>query len=232
MTTRTVVAIPGLHGSWVSWIPQMSMLADLADFLVADDACRHDSIPEMAAAILRDAPPRFSLAGYSMGGYVALEVVRQAPERVERLALISTSARGPRPNEGRIRDSESRLARADLLDQLVDCATDGVHPDRLHDPFILMARKLSAKVAGSETILNRTRAVLQRVDSRTHLQEISCKTLVVCGADDNVCPPELSREIAEGIEGARLVIVEHCGHFILYEQPASLNNELRAWLEA
>ena len=231
MRKKTLVAIPGLHGSWVSWIPQVAMLEDLAEVQMADSACGHDSIAAMAESVLRDAPPSFCLAGYSMGGYVALEVIRQAPERVERLALISTSARGPSADEDRFRKPERRLVEAGCLDQLVDSATDGVHPDRMDDPFILNARKLSAHVAGSKTILRRTEAVLSRIDSRPYLHTISCPTLVICGADDKICPPDLSREIADGISGARLALLERCGHFILYEQASKLADELRAWLD-
>ena len=198
---------------------------------MADAACDRTSIAAMASAILHDAPRSFCLAGYSMGGYVALEVMRQAPKRVERLALISTSARGPVPDEDRIREPERRLVEAGCLDRLVDGAADGVHPERADDPFIRKARKLSAQVAGSRTILKRHEAVLRRIDSRPYLPAISCPTLVVCGAEDRICPPDLSREIADGIRGARLRILERCGHFILYEQAAKLADELRAWLD-
>ena len=228
---KTVVAIPVLHGSWVSWIPQVAMLQDIAEFRFADTACSHDSIAAMAEAILEDSPDSFCSAGYSMGGYVALEVMRQAPQCVERLALISTSARGPIPNEAQLREPARRLVENGRLDQLVDRASDGAHPERAGDPFILQARILAAQVAGSEMILKRSEAVLRRVDSRPYLSAISCPTLVICGADDKICPPDLSKEIADGIEGARLTLLERCGHFILYEQAARLADELWAWLD-
>ena len=231
MRKKTLVAIPGLHGSWVSWIPLATMLQDLIEIRVADAACNHNSIAAMAGAILEDAPDSFCLAGYSMGGYVALEVMRQAPERVERLALIATSARGPFPDERRRREPERRLVEAGLFHELVDDAIGGVHPNRADDPPLRRARILGAQVAGSEAILKRSEAVLHRVDSRPNLPAISCPTLVICGADDEICPPDLSKEIADGIEGARLTHLEHCGHFILYEQAAKLADELRAWLD-
>ncbi len=231
MANRTdVVAIPGLHGAWLNWLPQIACLQDDANFIVPNDAYTKDSIPTLATAILEEAPTSFALAGYSMGGYVALEIMRLAPRRVERLALISTSARGAAPGEEGSRAAERKLVEAGDFQRLIEGARDGVHPARQDDLFTNRMRMLSAEMAGSEAILNRFKAAFGRIDSRPFLGTISCPTLVLCGAEDRICPPHLSRELADAIPNARLVVVERCGHFALYEQAARVTDALSRWL--
>ncbi|MCR9121020.1 MAG: alpha/beta hydrolase [Phyllobacteriaceae bacterium] len=227
-----VLAIPGLHNSWVGWIPQIVALADQADIDVTRAGDAEKTIPAIASAILDVAPPKFSLAGYSMGGYVAFEIMRQAPDRVERLALISTSARGPGPNEAAARDVDRRLVEEGRFEELVAGATGGVRLGLAADPFFSDVRVLTARAAGKQAILNRLNAVQIRIDSRSTLANIQCPTWVLCGADDQICPPHLSQEIASGIEGAQLMVMERCGHFIHYEQAARLSSELAKWLRS
>ena len=169
-----------------------------------------ESTGEMARRILADAPRRISLCGFSLGAIVALEIVAQVPERVERLALIGC-------NPG-ILDAPARNARAALLQ--TDFAGDDdallVH---------LMARQTSA-----ESYRQQTRMTLDRADSRPRLRRIAVPTLVLCGSRDRICPPAMSTAIAEAISGSRLAIVPGAGHYLPLERPDVVAGELTAWL--
>ena len=169
-----------------------------------------DSAAEMARLILASAPRRFSLCGFSLGAIVALEIVAQAPKRVERLALIGC-------NPGTL-DDKARAARAALAQ--TNFATEDDCP-LVH----LMARDTTP-----ETYRQQTRMTLDRADSRPRLSRIDVPTLVMCGARDRTCPPAMSIAIAEAIAGARLVIVPGAGHYLPLERPQAVADELAAWL--
>jgi pimeloyl-ACP methyl ester carboxylesterase len=169
-----------------------------------------ESAVEMARCILATAPPRISLCGFSLGAIVALEIVAQAPHRVERLALLGC-------NPGRL-DDKARAARAALIQS--DFATEDDCP-LVH----LMARDASA-----ETYRQQTRMTLDRADSRPRLSQIKVPTLILCGAHDRICPPAMSIAMAGAIPQARLVIVPGAGHYLPLERPDVVANELAAWL--
>ena len=169
-----------------------------------------ESAGEMARLVLLNAPAQFSLCGFSLGAIVALEIVAQAPHRVERLALIAC-------NPG-VLDDRARTARAALTQS--DFATEDDCP-LIH----LMARDASA-----ETYRQQTRMTLDRADSRPRLQRIDMPTLVMCGAHDRTCPPAMSIAMADAIPHARLVIVPGAGHYLPLERPDVVADELAAWL--
>lgn len=185
----------------------------------------------MAERILADAPARFALAGLSMGGYLALEIMRQAPERVSRLALCDTSARADTPEQTAGREAAidaagkydfAALARASL-GQLV--AADA--PDRVRDAVVAMSVRV-----GVETYVRQQRAIMRRPDSRPMLAGIAIPTLVMVGEHDALTPPTLAREIADAVPGAMLRIVPGAGHLPPMEQPARTTELLRDWLAA
>jgi pimeloyl-ACP methyl ester carboxylesterase len=169
-----------------------------------------NSASEMARLILADAPETMSLCGFSLGAIVALEVVAQAPDRVERLALVGCN---PAPLA---RDAQAARATADRNDFVAD--TD---PAVVHE---------MARAASDDTWRAQTAITLSRPDSRPRLSRITCPTLILCGADDSICPPTMSRAIAASIPGARLAIIEQAGHYVTIEQPDAVADELAAWL--
>jgi pimeloyl-ACP methyl ester carboxylesterase len=231
MPTRTpLILLPGLLCDRALWEPQLTGLADLADMTVGD-LTRDDSMAGMARSILRDAPPQFALAGLSMGGYVSLEIMRQAPERVQRLALLDTSARPDTP--------EQTASRRTLMNMCETGEFKGVtprllprwiHPSRLGDKALTETVMTMTGRVGRDAFLSQQTAIIGRPDSRPGLSRIHCPTLVLCGHEDEATPVEHHREMAADIPNARLVVVPECGHLSTLERPAQVNAALRSWL--
>ena len=229
---ENLVLLPGLLNDAALWSAQIDGLSDLVDRIDVPDLTRHDSLADLAEAVLGEAPERFALAGLSMGGYVALEVFRRAPERVERLALLDTSARP---------DSDEQRRRRTGLIQLADMGRFKgvtprllpmlVHPDRLDDPAVTGPIFEMAARVGRDGFIRQQKAILSRRDSRDLLAEIACPALVVCGRQDQLTPLHLAEEIAAGIRGAHLDIVEDCGHLPALERSEITTGLMRRWLE-
>ena len=183
------------------------------------DTLRDDLIAAMAARILRNAPARFALLGTSMGGYVALEVMRQAPERVASLALVSTSARADSAEQLAARRRQSQLVEEGHFDVLVDAAFPAVVAERNEsDPDLLRAWRRMATAVGPEGFLRQQAATMARSDSRDLLAGISCPTVVIHGAEDRLIPVAAAVEIGAAVPGATLRLVAQAGHFLLLEQ--------------
>jgi pimeloyl-ACP methyl ester carboxylesterase len=226
----SIVLLPGLLCDAALWQPQIEALGHQFDCRVAD-LTQADSMAELARAVLEWAPESFALAGLSMGGYVALEIMRQAPERVRLLALLDTSARP---------DSEEQLARRhDLLALSQQGRFRGVtplllpqlvHSDRLGDADLTAVVMDMAERVGRDAFIRQQTAIMHRPDSLKSLGRISCPTLIVCGRQDALTPLARSQELVEGIAGARLRVIEECGHLSTLERPDSVNRALRDWL--
>jgi len=191
------------------------------------------TIGEMAASVLRDAPwKEFALAGLSMGGYVAQEIMRQAPERVTRLALLDTRARAEVPEETARRRELMQLAQrgrnfAPVTNRMLPLM---LHESRLKDaPLIKVIREMAQRT-GIEAYLRQQNAIIARPDYRPMLPSITCPSLVLCGRQDRLTPLENSEEMARAIPAAQLVVVEDCGHVSTLERPAEVNRALRTWL--
>jgi pimeloyl-ACP methyl ester carboxylesterase len=229
--TVPLVLVPGLLCDRELWAPQVAALADVAAARVPDTT-RHDGFAAMAAALLAEAPPGpFALAGLSMGGYVALEVMRQAPERVRSLALLDTNAHDDPPEKRRARMELVTLAERGRFPGVTDALLPLlVHPDRLGDRDLVATIKRMAKAVGPQAFVRQERAIMDRVDSRPHLAAIGCPTLVLCGREDRLTPLESHVEMADAIPGATLEVVDHCGHLSTLERPAVVNAALRRWL--
>jgi pimeloyl-ACP methyl ester carboxylesterase len=212
----------------------MANLADIAEFFVAD-LSGQDSIGEMAAAVLRDSPwQEFALAGLSMGGYVAQEIVRQAPQRVKRLALLDTRSRAELPEETERRRALMKLARSGrnftpVTNRMLPLL---VHASRVKDaPLVKVIREMAERT-GIEAYIRQQNAIIARPDYRLMLRSITCPTLVLCGRQDRLTPLENSEQMAAAIPGAKLVVVEECGHMSTLERPEAVNNVMREWLES
>jgi pimeloyl-ACP methyl ester carboxylesterase len=229
--TETLVLIPGLACTSRLYEAQIAALSGERTILVAEHT-RDDSIPGMAARLLRQAPERFSIAGLSMGGYVALEVMRQAPGRVARLAFLDTSARPDTPEASQDRERLIALAEAGRLkDIAVRLWPRLVHPDRQSDEALRETVDEMMQDTGAEAYIRQQRAIMGRADSRPLLPGIEIPTLVLAGEGDAITPPEIAREMAEMIEWASLVIVPEAGHLSSLEQPERVTQAMRLWLE-
>jgi pimeloyl-ACP methyl ester carboxylesterase len=192
-----------------------------------------DSVAALAATVLAHAPARFALAGLSMGGYVAFEMLRQAPERVTRLCLVDTSARPDTDEQRQRRTALVKLARMGKFRGMSPrlLATQ-VHPDHVDVPEIGGVVLAMTERVGRDAFCRQQSAILSRPDSRPGLAAITVPTLVIVGADDQQTPPDRSREIADLIPGARLDMIDHCGHLAPLEQPARVTALMREWLTA
>ena len=228
MAGTPVFFLPGLLEDADAFAFQVEQLREAAACTVAD-LTRSQTIADLAKDALGQAPAgRFALAGHSMGGYVALEVVRRAPERVDRLALLNTHAR---PDSAEATENRRRLMA------LAEKDFEGVIGSLL--PKLLQAKRegeLSGAITemalacGKEAFLRQERAIIGRIDSRPHLAKIRCPTLVVAARHDALMPVELLEELARGIPGATLAIVEDSGHMASLEQPREVAELLAAWL--
>jgi pimeloyl-ACP methyl ester carboxylesterase len=227
-----IVLVPGLLVTARLYAEQIPALWRQGPVTVADHT-RDDSMAAIARRILADAPPRFALAGLSMGGYVAFEIVRQAPERVARLALLSTSARPDPPEITERRRRQIALAQEGRFGDLADMQFPLlVHRSRLDDEDLQTLVRLMADETGAEAFVREQTAIIGRADSRPDLAQIACPTLVVVGDGDELIAPENSVEIADGIPGARLVTVAESGHLSTLERPAQVTASLTEWLRA
>jgi pimeloyl-ACP methyl ester carboxylesterase len=192
---------------------------------------RDDTMAAIARRILGGAPPRFALAGLSMGGYIALEIVRQAADRVERLALLDTGARADTPEATAKRLTNIALAEAGRFEEIIGPQFPlYVHPSRANDAGLKADYLAMCRDVGPEGYVRQQKAIMARVDSRPLLPAIRCPTLVLVGEQDAATPPALSEEMAAAIPGARLVTIPTCGHLSTMEQPEAVTRELLAWL--
>jgi pimeloyl-ACP methyl ester carboxylesterase len=227
-----IVLIPGLLLTARFYVEQLPALWRFGPVTIADHT-RADSMETIAEQILATAPPRFALAGLSMGGYLGFEVMRQAPERVTRLALLDTSARPDTLEQTQGRRELMELADAGRLDEVAEHLLKlFVHPDRYADEPLCATVREMARATGPEAFVRQETAIIGRPDSRPDLAAIRCPTLVLVGDGDVLTPPQLSVELAEGIAGARLVTVEHCGHLTALERPEEVTHALVEWMQA
>jgi pimeloyl-ACP methyl ester carboxylesterase len=226
-----LVLVPGLLCSARLYAPQVTALWPFGPITVANHRC-DDDMAAIAARILADAPPRFALAGLSMGGYIAFAMLRRAPERIAKLALLDTSARPDLPEQTEGRKKFIAMAEAGKLSEVVDTlAPRFLHRDRRDDPELNRLIRDMAAETGVQGFVRQVTAIMKRPDSRPLLASIACPTLVLVGDGDELTPPEFSKEIAAGIPGARLAVVPHCGHLSTVEQPDAVNAALAEWLQ-
>lgn len=226
----TLLLVPGLLCDEQLWHHQVAALSDMADYVVADVAT-HDSVEATARAALAVVDGPFALAGLSMGGYVALEILRQAPERVSRLALIDTQPRPDTDEQAERRRSFVTQVRDGGFDEVVAALVPlAMHPAHVEDAALVEEFTAMAHRVGPEAFLRQQAAIIDRPDSVPFLAAISCPTLVVCGRQDRITPLEGSELMAAEIPDARLVVLERCGHMSALEQPDAVTELVREWL--
>jgi pimeloyl-ACP methyl ester carboxylesterase len=228
---QSLLLLPGLLNTRRLWQSQIADLADVADVIVPE-LWHHDSIGAMAEAALKEAPERFALGGFSMGGYVAFEILRRAPGRVERLALMDTQATPDTPEATARRRGfveQTRMGRfhgvqPSLLPQIV-------HRSRLADQSVIQPILEMAAEVGADGFCRSQAAMIARPDSRPILVEIKQPTLVLVGRQDIATPLARAQEMAADISHSQLVVIEECGHMSPLEKPAEVSAALRRWLK-
>lgn len=231
MSKIPLLLLPGTLCDERLWEPQVRALSDIADCRVADVGA-WPSLGELAKAILSDAPPRFAVAGLSFGGILALELYRQAPERISHMALIDTNARPDIEGGIAAKDEQWQIASEQGLEALLRDKLIPMYlaPENSQNDSLIQILVDMALDNGMSVFRNQIDAVLARPDSRPDLPSITCPTLVLCGAQDIICPVDRHEEIAESIPGATLKLLEQCGHIATLEQAEQVNTALRELL--
>ena len=196
------------------------------------DLTRNETIAGMADDALEQAPAeRFAIAAHSMGGYVALEMLRRAPERIARVAFLNTHARPDSPESTGNRQRLMALAERDFPAVVQQLMPRIVAPAHLEDPAITGTITEMALATGKDAFLRQERAIIGRIDSRPHLGAVRCPALVVAGREDGIMPLEWLEELAGGIRGARFEVLDASGHSSPLEQPERVTRLLHDWLQ-
>ena len=226
-----LILLPGLLCDATVWAPQKEVLSGEFRVTAWRHFHGHDSLGGMAREVVDEAPQRFALAGHSMGGRVALEIMRTAPERVERLALFDTTATPATADEPQQRQEMIELARKQGMAAFAARWLPMiVHPQRLHERQFIKALTGMICRATPQIFERQAAALLKRPDYRALLPQITCPTLVACGRDDLWSPVAPHEEIAAAIPGAKLALIDNCAHMATVEAPAEVAGLLRAWL--
>jgi pimeloyl-ACP methyl ester carboxylesterase len=228
-----VAVLPGPLTTEAFWSPVIARLDGRIDPWIAD-LTLDDSIAAMATRVLGAVPwQRFALAGHSLGGYVALEIMRRAPERIERLALIDTQARPDTLEAIDRRRALIELAQGgrfqEVAERLIPVVFDSVE---VVEPSLVALHRDMARAVGAEAFLRQQRAIMDRVDSRPTLAAIRCPTLVLCGVHDLLTPLDRHEEMAAAIAAAKLIAVPSAGHYSPLERPYEVGFALANWLDA
>ncbi|WP_298816195.1 alpha/beta fold hydrolase [uncultured Roseibium sp.] len=226
-----LVLLPGMMCDARLYGPQIAELSGEVPLHLAP-VTGHESVRELAEDLLQNAPPRFALAGLSMGGIVAMEVVRQAPERVVRLALLDTNPRAELDEVKKGREPQIDKVRAGSLK---DVMRDELKPNYLaNGPRRQDVLDLCMDMAldlGAGVFERQSRALQTRPDQQDTLAGVTCPTLVLMGAEDRLCPLDRHELMHDLISGSTLTIVEGAGHLPTLEQPDAVNEAFKTWLE-
>ena len=228
----TLLLVPGVICDQRLWQAVRPGLEAVADVQVTSAHYRHGSFDDIVDAVLAEAPDRFAIAGLSFGGYIAMEVAHRAPKRVERMALLNTSGRADTPERRAERQRMSEQARIGrFIGVTKRLAAQFVHPDRAEEAELIGIIQAMAATVGRDGYILQQTAILERPDARAFLPDIACPTLVVAGRQDQRTPVELHEEIAGLIPGARLTIIEDCGHLSPLERPDEVLSAMLDWFK-
>jgi pimeloyl-ACP methyl ester carboxylesterase len=233
---HSFLLLPGLACDEALFHHQAAPLAALGRVHISRVHTQEPTLPAMAARLLREHPGHHVLVGCSMGGMLALELHRQAPERVEAIALLGTTARPDTPELIALRTQACELFAAGRMDEVLRAnVLFAFHPHGARRPGLVDEYLSMIRRAGAEQLIAQNRAVMARVDSRPHLPQVACPVLVACGEADQLTPAEISREMAALLPPtarARLEIVPGAGHMLTMEQPERVTKLLLDWVAA
>jgi len=236
---HSLILLPGLGCDAGVWAPLLPALASAHHVHVSDVHSHHATLPQMAQALLGRHPGlhpgrhlgRHVYIGASMGGMVALEVARQAPQAVAGLAVVGSSARADTPELIALREQAITLFEAGRMDEVLRANVPlAFHPHGAAQPSLVTSYLAMVRRAGAAGLIAQNRAVMARADLRPHLARITAPVLLVCGEADTLTPPEHSREMAALLPNARLELVPGAGHMLTLEQPQRVAELLLAWL--
>lgn len=232
MPNLPFLLIPGLNSTPDVFRHLLPALWPLGPVTVANHI-DGDGIGGIAAGILSDAPPRFALLGFSMGGYLAFEILRRAPERVTKLCLLDTTARPDSPEATAKRRDRIGIARNGGFAKTLDGAfDDAVHPDHRGRADLRALSKGMSLAVGAQTYMRHQEAIIARPDSRPALAKIAVPTAIIVGDSDKITPPEAAYEMADAVPGATLTVIERAGHMALLEQPEAVTSAVVAWAKS
>ena len=224
--------VPGLNCDARLYIGVANVLWPLGPVTIANHQTG-DRVEALAKAILAEAPPKFALIGFSMGGYVCFDILRQAPQRVLKLALLDTTARPDTEESTANRRRMIALAQKGRFIEAIDQTfPKSVHPDHMGDSSLYSIHRAMAEANGPTIYEQQQEAIIARPDSRPDLAGIKVQTLIVVGEGDQITPPEASREMHEAIKGSKLLVVPKAGHLALLEQPEIVHPAIREWAAA
>lgn len=192
-----------------------------------------NTVGAIAKAILAEAPPKFALIGFSMGGYICFEILRQAPERVLKLGLLDTTARPDSEESTANRRRMIALAqKGKFIDAIEQTFPKSVHEENAGNSDLYAIHRGMAEANGPKIYEQQQEAIIARPDSRPLLGTIQVPTLIVVGEGDQITPPDAAREMHEAIAGSKLVVVPRGGHLALLEQPEPVHAALKEWAAA
>lgn len=221
--------IPGLNCDARVYAPAATVLWQHGPVTIANHLAG-EGIAAIAANILAAGPPRFALAGFSMGGYLSFEILRQAPERVTKLVLIDTSARPDTAESTELRRRRVALAKGGKFSLVIEQSfPTSVHKDNLDNSGLYSIHRAMAAANGADAYIRHQDAIIGRPDSRSTLASIKVPTLIVVGEGDEITPPDAAQEMHAGIAGSTLVTIPRAGHLALLEQPDLVNRALLEW---
>ncbi|WP_078412608.1 alpha/beta fold hydrolase [Priestia abyssalis] len=230
MTQIPLLLLPGTLCDTQMWEYQITELGDIAACAVMK--LEQDSIQGMARSVLEQAPEKFALAGFSMGGIVAIEVMRQAPDRVLKLALMDTNPNPPREEQMNGWKTFIQMARDGQFSDITPkhLLPNMIHPDCYDHKEIVSAIIEMAENVGKETMIQQMTALMNRPDGREVLPGITCPTLLLTGRQDVLCTVDMHEKMQEMIQNSQLAIIENSGHMTTLEQPEEVSRALRKWL--
>lgn len=228
--TEAVVFLPGFMADGRVFVDQVSDLSR-AHAVQVSPLCG-DSLEDMAEAVLANAPPKFAIAGHDLGATVATEILRRAPQRVTRLALICASAQGETPSAAAAREPRMVRAKAGRLGEVLmeempsTTLADTAYRNAIRDHWIDMAME-----AGVDTYLRQSKIIQRRPDLQNVLRRARLPCMVIGGAANTIMPPRRQEFMAELMPCAEYVLLKGAGHLPMLETPRALTQALRSWLQ-
>ena len=227
---RPLVMIPGMMCDERIFAPQIEALLAEVSVHIADIS-KHDNISDLAADVLSHAPPKFSLAGHSMGGIVAMEICSQAPERVEKLVLIDTN---PKSELEEVKAKREPQISDALSGKLINVIRDEMKPNYLasneNQDIILNVCMEMALSLGPKVFINQSRALQGRSDQQNNLKVLDMPVLIMCGSEDKLCSIEKHELMHNMISNSKLEVIKNAGHLPTLEQPAKTTEVVKTWL--
>ncbi|KAF1021541.1 MAG: 2-hydroxy-6-oxononadienedioate/2-hydroxy-6-oxononatrienedioate hydrolase [Paracidovorax wautersii] len=231
-TLPQLILLPGLAGNADLWRETLAVLPAKWRATVGTAHQRHATLPEMAATLLAEHPGEVVLCGTSMGGMLAIEAWRQAPERIRGLALLGSSARPDTPSLIKLRENAiQRFAQGELREVITGNVPFAFDESRLNDAKLTTRYVEQVVGEGADQLIRQNRAVMARVNSRPDLPHIQCPALILCGENDQLTPLDHSQEMARAIPHAQLHVLPRCGHMLTLEQPLLVGGLLLEWLK-